>query len=60
MKVDYTISSYAEGKNKELLQLLDLNNQTKLFGKILWSRGCHIVIEESLLNIEELQMDNTF
>ena len=54
MKVDDTISSYAEAKNKELLHLLDLNNQTELLGKILWSCGCQIVIEESLLNMDEL------
>ena len=45
-------------RTKKLLQLLDLNNQTKLFGKILWSRGCQIVIEESLLNMDELQISS--
>lgn len=56
MKVAVPLSEFAEEKNRELEALLSLNSDTKLFGQVLWCRGCAIILEDSVCNFEELQI----
>lgn len=56
MKVAEPMSEFAEEKNREIETLLSLNRDTKLFGQVLWCRGCEIILEDSVCNFDELQI----
>jgi len=58
MKVPDPITPCAMAKNNSIDDLIS-NTQLEVFGNILWSRACQIVVEDSLLNLEEIQVSST-
>ena len=53
MIVEVPLSQYAHDKNALIDEVLHHNTNIELIGKIMWSRSCSIIIEESLLNSDE-------
>ena len=49
MKVEEPLSEHASNKNTLIDELLKENVNIDVFGKVLWCRGCKIILEESLL-----------
>lgn len=56
MQVDDPLSELAKEKNQELQNLINLNPQIRLFGQVLWCRGCHIILEDAACSIGDLEI----
>ena len=56
MQVDDPLSELAKEKNQELQNLINLNPQIRLFGQVLWCRGCHIILEDAACSMEDLEI----
>ena len=52
-------SEFAIEKNKLVQDLINLNQQKEIVGKILWSRACEIILENTLDNLNEVQLSTT-
>jgi len=51
MVIEEPLSEYANRKNSVLEELLTVRNEDlEVVGKIMWSRACQIVLEDSILN----------
>ena len=52
-------SEFAIEKNKLVQDLINLNQQKEIVGKILWSCACEIILENTLDNLNEVQLSTT-
>jgi hypothetical protein len=45
-------------KNRVLEELLTGNEDLEIVGKIMWSRACQIVLEDSIMNAGDVQISS--
>ena len=56
MKKADPLSDFATEKNGLIEEIINENPHKETFGKILWSRACQIILEDSLDNLDEVNI----
>ena len=59
MKKAGPLSNFAREKNRLIEEIINENPHKETFGKILWSRPCHIILENSIENLNKLSISTT-
>ena len=56
MKKADPLSDFATEKNRLIEEIINENPHKETFGNILWSRACQIILEDSLENLDEVNI----
>ena len=56
MKKADPLSDFATEKNRLIEEIINENPHKETFGNILWSRVCQIILEDSLENLDEVNI----